>query len=319
MRDSSDDEEEREVEGARARMKAARERAASGKKAFNTADVLVAVLGSSGADGAKFSKGVMGHMPSHFPQEVVENWKQWATKTPNSLGEIPMEKRLRVCEMPMKCSAAPTAPVTQEHRMQTELITYDNPGGRSFNKEQRQRDQTARSALEEGDVTLGATVALKRDGDATVSTSEIGGFGTPFYVGDVREVKLHPAGSSSGKACVSKVTIHYRMPIYRDKFVNIITKPWALACHGQHKWTTGCERRIACKKAAQEAGSDTAAWLHEADAEEIMETALELTTAAVLTKKSKERLAEHGDWHSELGIEKRAEMPARKKRQRQKR
>jgi hypothetical protein len=46
MRDSSDDEEEREVEGARARMKAARERAASGKKAFNTADVLVAVLGS---------------------------------------------------------------------------------------------------------------------------------------------------------------------------------------------------------------------------------------------------------------------------------
>jgi len=296
MRDSSDDEEEREVEGARARMKAARERAASGKKAFNTADVLVAVLGSSGADGAKFSKGVMGHMPSHFPQAVVENWKQWATKTPNSLGEIPMEKRLRVCEMPMKCSAAPTAPVTQEHRMQTELITYDNPGGRSFNKEQRQRDQTARSALEEGDVTLGATVALKRDEDATVSTSEIGGFGTPFYVGDVREVKLDPAGSSSGK-----------------------TKPWALACHGQHKWTTGCERRIACKKAAQEAGSDTAAWLHEADAEEIMETALELTTAAVLTKKSKERLAEHGDWHSELGIEKRAEMPARKKRQRQKR
>ena len=89
MRDSSDDEEEREVEGARARMKAARERAASGKKAFNTADVLVAVLGSSGADGAKFSKGVMGHMPSHFSQEVVENWKQWAKNTPNSLGEIP--------------------------------------------------------------------------------------------------------------------------------------------------------------------------------------------------------------------------------------
>ena len=201
--------------------------------------------------------------------------------------------------------------------MQTELITYDNPGGRSFNKEQRQRDQTARSALEEGDVTLGAIVALKRD--ASVSTSEIGGFGTPFYVGDVREVKLDPAGSSSGKACVSKVTIHYRMPIYRDKFVNIITKPWALACHGQHKWTTGCERRLACKKAAQVAGSNTAAWLHEADAEEIMETALELTTAAVLTKTSKERLAEHGDWHTELAIEKRAEMPARKKRQRQRR
>ena len=47
MRDSSDDEEEEEVEGATARMKAARERAASGKKAFNTADVLVAVLGSA--------------------------------------------------------------------------------------------------------------------------------------------------------------------------------------------------------------------------------------------------------------------------------
>ena len=54
MRDSSDDEEEREVEGARARMKAARERAASGKKAFNTADVLVA---EGAADTLGFSTG----------------------------------------------------------------------------------------------------------------------------------------------------------------------------------------------------------------------------------------------------------------------
>jgi hypothetical protein len=89
MRDSSDDEEQEEFEGATARIKAARERAASGRKAFNTADVLVAVLGRSGTDGTKSSKGVLGHMPSHFPQEVVENWKQWAKNTPNSLGEIP--------------------------------------------------------------------------------------------------------------------------------------------------------------------------------------------------------------------------------------
>ena len=122
MRDSSDDEEQEEFEGATARIKAARKRAASGRKAFNTADVLVAVLGRSGTDGTKSSKGVLGHMPSHFPQEVVENWKQWAKNTPNSLGEIP-----RRCDGTRGRCGHHNTVVTRRRRRHATSASSDSP------------------------------------------------------------------------------------------------------------------------------------------------------------------------------------------------
>ena len=120
------------------------------------------------------------------------------------------------------------------------------------------------------------------------------------------------AGSSSAappppRRQIESIVLHYRMPLSRSKFVDDVTKPWVLACHGMCKpWTAACDNRTACKAAAKRAGSTTTAMLHTADPREVMEAGLTLTALSQLDKKSRERLAEHGpadrSWQAALGL-----------------
>lgn len=82
-----------------------------------------------------------------------------------------------------------------------------------------------------------------------------GGWGTPFYMGDVIDVVLAPGGPSSGKRKIERVTVHYRMPSYRNKFCDDICKPWLRACVGGHAWRRGvCDTAHACKRMRINAG-----------------------------------------------------------------
>lgn len=291
------------------------------KKAFDKDRVIKAVLGRQ-APGANpgAQKGCADHLPTFFKPEVTSSWLRWAAATPSKLEEVPEQHRLRTCKMPMKCLPAGEQQVEQQ-RVQREIIRYQNADGRQVNATMLVRDSDARKALVEGDVLVGSTVALAREAiDATASLP--GGYGTPFYIGDVRSIEYEAgtedccaivasAGASSSHAAatprrIASMGIHYRMPRLRFDFVDDVQRPWVLACHGKHEWTSACVHRTGCLAVAAANGQDTAAVMHQADVQELLEAGIELLSSGALAKKSKERLAEHGppdgEWRALLGL-----------------
>ena len=223
--------------------------------------------------------------------------------------------------------------------MQREIIRYTNADGHGISKNVLVRDSNARRALLEGDVKVGSTVGLMRgpmDPDVTR-----GGYGTPFYVGDVDSIEYDEAGAGAGAGTalvpwtgasssqaaapprkIARVHVHFRMPLLRGRFVDDVQKPWGLACHGHHQWSSACERRVACQQAAAANGpGGQTKLLHVADVQELLEAELVLTATAGLQKKSKERLAEHGppdgSWRPLLGLQEpgeKAQKPFKKRR-----
>lgn len=214
------------------------------KKAFDKDSVIKAVLGRQ-APGAKpgAQKGCADHLPTFFTPQVTSSWLRWAEATPTKLEEVPEPHRLRTCKMPMKCLPVGEQQVEQQ-RVQREIIRYQNADGLQVNAAMLLRDSDARKALLEGDVLVGSTVALAREAiDAAASLP--GGYGTPFYIGDVCSIEYEAgtedccaivasAGASSSHAAatprrIASLGIHYRMPRLRFDFVDDVQRPWALA------------------------------------------------------------------------------------------
>ena len=73
-----------------------------------------------------------------------------------------------------------------------------------------------------------------------------------------------------------------------------------------HTYDGTCERKLACKAAAQKAGSNTSKFMYTCEAAEILETKLEFNASRTLKAQSKKRLAESapekGAWNDKLGI-----------------
>ena len=320
--DSSDE----EFTGAGATGTAATAAKAERKKLpFDKNRVLLAVLGreAPGARGPKEEAaiGCAQRMPSFFPPEVKQRWMDWAARTPGTLAEVPEEQRLRHCTMPQKCLPAGSSAAVDAPRVQRELITYSNSDGRSMSKAALARDADAQKPLYEHDVKIGATVAIRRE-PIDPTNKDPGGYNTPFYLGDVLAVNfvadsdavvVRPpdgAASSSQAAAapprrIQSLALHFRMPLYRNKFSDDVQKPWELACQGLHPWTKACV--IRCKRAATVApGGTETALLYLAEAGELMEADVTLNKGHQIRKDSRERLAEHGpadgSWLSLLGL-----------------
>ena len=332
LQPDSSDEDEEAIRGAgiRAAASGAAPAASARKKPlFDKNRVLRAVLGreAPGARGTKDenAKGCAQHLPSFFTDEVQQRWLDWAARTPSTLSDVPEEHRLRKCEMPQKCLPVGAA-IVVEARVQRELLTYSNLDGRSIGKTTLARDAEALKPLYEHDVKIGSKVALKRE-PMDPTNKGPGGYNTPFYIGDVLGIN-YVAGSDvmamvvhapEGAACSSQsatvrprriesLKLHFRMPLSRHKFNDDVQKPWALACHGLHMWSTACEQRGECRRAAKAAtgSASETAMVYVAEAAELMEADVSFTKSSQLTNKSRERLAEHGpadgSWQTLLGI-----------------
>ena len=293
------------------------------KPPFNKDNVLCTVLGREAPSAQPMEKrGVMQHMPAFFPDEVKQAWLSWSAATPTTLAEVPEQLRMRVCSMPMRCQPR-GAQQPEVRREQRELITYKNDGGRTMTAKGLLRESDAKKKLVDGDVGLKSIVALRREAGAV---SSAGGYGTPFYVGDVTAIELvsdESGGTSHTAREIKCVSVHYRMPLCRGKFCNDVKRPWALACWGMHEWDAMCERRISCKQAAISNGSATAAVMHDADPAEILESGLKLTDRTrVIALKSKECLDEHDDtgtWRDMLGLPDKSAEPEAKRSKKLKR
>ncbi len=291
------------------------------KPQFDSAAVLRAVLGSAKTSGSAEVKGVKQHVPAFFGRDIEDRWEAWSQRTPNHLSEVPAEQQQR-CLMPGRCLPA-DAPVEQVARVQAELITYSNTAGRRVVRTQMQRDNDANKPLVDGDITVGSTVAFKREEGATTG---VPGWNTPFYIGDVLSIELEPepassSGSSSPRPAraITIVRVHHRMPRYGCKHCDDVLRPWMLVCNGgeSHPWTAACDLRTnLCVPAKLKGKEDAAKMTDLVDACAIFETALDLTATGALRQGTKERLAEHGppgsSWHDLLKVG--PKQPPRKKR-----
>ena len=295
------------------------------KQPFDKQRVLLAVLGREAPGAPANAMGCAQRLPSFFPSDVQQIWLEWARRTPSTLADVPEEHRLRHCRMPMKCLPAGASTAVEVGRVQRELITYRNEDGRSLGKTTLARDADALKPLYENDVKLGSTVAIKREPIDPLNKGP-GGYNTPFYIGDVIRIDYvapdevmvvyDPAGAvaSSSKTAgapprrIKSLQLHFRMPLLRNKFNDDVQKPWALACHGLHKWTKACEQTGECRRAAKAATGSMAVteMLYVAEADELMEADVGLRAGDQITSKSRERLAEHGpadgSWRILLGL-----------------
>ena len=289
------------------------------KPKFDTGTIVQAVLGEDASAG----KGVAQWCPSFFPPEVRENWHKWASQTPNRLSDVPEANRIRTCAMPRKCLPAGVQPQAAP-RQQTDLITYRNPSGNGSSRQQLQRTADEQKPLVEGDIEVGQTVALKR---AETTPTDEAGWNTPFYLGDVHEVRFaetEDGADSTGVRAIQSIMVHYRMPRFKNGWSDDMARPWGLVCNGgaSHVWTKQCERRTQmCVAAGKRVGASGARMLHQADVLEIFETGIKFTGTGQLDKTSKERLAESApvdqSWHEALGLHPKA-ASARKQRKRKK-
>ena len=205
------------------------------KDPFDKGKILLAILGRE-APGAKpdAKNGCMQHLPAFFPDEVKQEWLNWAENTPATLSEVPEEHRLRQCKMPMKCLPASEAQVAVP-RVQREIIRYTNADGRSVNQAVLCRDADALKQMVEGDLTIDSTVALNREKETEGECAD--GYGTPFYLGDATAIEYESAASSSAMDAsasasaaraprkIKSFTVHYRMPLLRGRFSNDVTRP----------------------------------------------------------------------------------------------
>ena len=185
-----------------------------------------------------------------FSDADVGEWDQWASTTPASLDAVEESDWPLPIKMPRKCvqPAQGRAHAAEDpERRQTEIIAYNNVGGRRFTSDARKRKAVETRCLKREDLGIGTTVLIKGEGR---EGSETPGWGTPFYLGDVMDVEL------SGDT-VTQVTVHYRMPRYKTRFTNDPTHSWKRACHGMHAWDRNCERSKECKAEAAKAKAGT--------------------------------------------------------------
>jgi len=123
-------------------------------------------------------------------------------------------------------------------------------------------------------------------------TTWIAGYRTPFWVGDVVEA----FGDRDGT--LEKVTIHFRMPqAASGLFCDDLKNPWNLACHALHTYDGACERKLACKAAAEKAGSSTSKFTYTCEAAEILETKLEFSASRSLKAQSTLAHPLASPWH----------------------
>ena len=234
-----------------------------------------------------------------FSDTDIAEWDQWASTTPATLDAVSKSDWPLPIKMPRKCvqpTQGRTHAAEDPERKQTEIIAYNNVGGRRFTSDARKRKAVETRSLKRDEVDIGSTVLIKREegeGDKPP------GWDTPFYLGDVVDVDL------SGDT-VTQVTVHYRMPTFGSDFVNDATRAWKRACHGLHTWDRKCERNAECKAEAEKAGSETAAFQAVLSADTILSTGVVLTGKQHISAPSKRQIAECapevGAWNSALGI-----------------
>ena len=238
--------------------------------------------------------------PDFFADGELLQWNEWLDAVPARAAEAPDGKSLLPVQMPLKCLPRPAAGSNSAGPSslgQEEIITYANADGREFGVAERRRQYDSRKALRLSDVPQGSVIAIRADTEAATQP----GYRTPFWVGDVIEA----FGDRDG--ALETVTIHFRMPqAAAGLFCDDVTKPWNLACHALHTYDGTCERKLACKAAAQKAGSNTSKFMYTCEAAEILETKLEFNASRTLKAQSKKRLAESapekGAWNDKLGI-----------------
>ena len=238
--------------------------------------------------------------PEFLNDDERRQWDEYLDSVPASAEESADGKSLFPVQMPAKCKprASASGAGSSTSRSQQEIITYSNAGGRQFHAGDRQRQHAASKPMRAADVPVGSTVAIRKE------ASSVGcqpGYGTPFDVGDVVGADIDAHG------VVQKLSIHFRMPQGADGlFVDDMKKPWNLACHALHTYHKSCERGIACRAAAQKAGSQVSKFMYTCDAKEVFETKLELNDSKTLKAETKKRLAEsapeEGGWNALLGI-----------------
>ena len=180
MSSSSDSEDEDEALDPKAGRSQTRP-SANKKPPFDKDAVLNAVLGET-------VHSVRSHLPSFFADGSVEQaWRHWHKTVPTKLSEVPAGSRCLQdgkCPMPMKYTqVAETTAASSTMGLQVSLMSYVNPGGMAYKKEELQRDSMALKPLRADDVNIGTYVGIRRsDDDATTPP----GYGTPFYLGQVR-------------------------------------------------------------------------------------------------------------------------------------
>ena len=279
--DSSDEEQAANKGG---KSHAAEKRQRREKPPFAKDRCLDALLG----DGPN---SVRSHLPAHFADgEVEREWREWHRGVAQELSEVPKQERPLPLKMPMKCTAtAESVQQPEEERVQKELMVYKNPDGKAYSKDDRDRDAIAARPIRASEASIGSTVAIRRS-DKDPWTP--GGYGTPFYVGDVTSFVVSSAGSSaeSSDPTISKLSVHYRMPLFNGAFCNDAKRPWKLACVAMHAWDSHCETRRACK-AQRPHGATTSRVMAEVDATTVFEANLSLKATHALSLRSARNIA----------------------------
>lgn len=249
---------------------------------------------------------------SLLPAEDMQEWVDWHAKAPSKLSEVDASERPLPLKMPMKClPAAPDRVAVSTVREQEQLMVYQNPGGRVYSKAERERDAQQARQLTEDDLPVGSSVALKRHaGDPT----EPGGYGTVFYIMDILSVELEddgevkPEGAEPVPRKVTKVTGHYRMPIFRGVGCNNEWRQWKPVCVSFHPYESQCETRrlCVCNRPAGQLHATSKYMAVDIEPSMIIETKVQFTTTGLLSAGAKHRLGqsapEKGGWNTRLGV-----------------
>lgn len=228
-----------------------------------------------------------------------QQWRQWLASEPSSAAEVAAEDWPLPVEMPRKCLPRPAGGGGEASTSagQQEIVAYSNASGRQFSTSARARQYQQTRRLAALDVKVGSTVALKRSEESIQQP----GYGTPFYLGDVVELREAPDGG------VQSLRVHYRMPVGAGQlFCNDLKKPWRLACHALHVHDGKCKHSVACRQAASKAGSSDTRFTYTAEPEEVLETGIAFNLSNTLKVESKRRLAQSatdkGGWDEMLGL-----------------
>lgn len=117
-----------------------------------------------------------------------------------------------------------------------ELIRYQNAEGASFSTANA---KTARHDAHKAPLRTGENVAIKHS-HVHFKGVQGRGWDTPFYLARIMEL------ISGDDGVVTEVIIQWMAPFERDDMSNNVNKPWALLCHGQHRWVPICDVRNPC-------------------------------------------------------------------------
>jgi hypothetical protein len=269
------------------------------KPPFSGQRILDAVVGTS-------NQSIKARLPAFFADSSVEAaWRQWAANVPHRLQDVPTEHRALPLRMPMKYMEAPgDSGLSAEavERPQVELMTYKNPGGQHYSKDELLRDAVAGQsrAVLASELSVGCSVAIKRDAS---DPREPPGYDTPFYIADVLEIQTSGAGSSStGGAEVKSLVVNYRMPAFNGAFCDDPRRPFKPVCVAMHEWGSGCERRHMCVSRRPQ-GQTTSRLVATVDVQTVFEFNVPLVVSGALSAKAKRLLAQtEPSWAEALGV-----------------